>query len=163
MSTVTLNIDLSSLMIEDEEQLGMSIAEALREEIIRDARHQIRSMVRDRVDELARSMAGEELDRVVPEMVSERVASIHETKAFKEKYGSETDLDALVIKRLEFHRWSEELPVYIDKVTKKYSEEIKQRYDSRFAAGVVEGLNRNGLLNEGAAKLLINNEGQEGK
>jgi len=152
---LTITVNLSNIFIEDDQQIGDSLSETIRNSIIYEATNQVRKMVEASVNALIRQELSDKLDSVVPAMITARLESIHLSEQFKNQYGSATTLTDMIINKFQQTNFDRKLSEYVDAAAKKYSEEIKKNYDSRFAAGIVEGLNKHNLLNVDAAKVLL--------
>lgn len=155
--TLNISVNLQDIEIDCEDHNGLSFSDALRKALIYDAQAQVRKMVSDKLDALVLKEIGDNLDILIPAMIQARLESIHTTEKFKSQYGTETTLSDLIMQKIAHTSFDRSLNGFVDDVAKKYSEQTKKQYDSRFAAGVVEGLNKHGLLNADAAKILLSN------
>ena len=159
MQPINFTLNIGDLFTEESTEDGyveLNIGEALKSSLIDAARDQARKLIQPKVDELILAAIGARLDLIIPAMVEAALERFQESKEFKGKYGEAKNLDQVIIERLAYGgNFHDKLASHVDAAAKKYSEEIKKNYDSRFAAGIVEGLNKHNLLNSDAAKILL--------
>lgn len=155
MTKLNIELNLSDIFIESEEEVGNSLSDSIRSSILYEATNQVRKMVDEQVSKLVVQSIHEKLDLIIPAMVQARLESIHLSEKFKGVYGSEMTLSDMIISKFQQTNFDRKMIEYVEATSKKYAEEIKKSYDSRFAAGIVEGLNKHNLLNADAAKILL--------
>lgn len=158
MTSINVEINLDSLFIEDEEDLGLSFSEALRSSIINEARSKVRQMVSDQLGPLLATAINGHIDGMIAAVVSERIAKFHETEEFKSNWHGMKTLADVINNKISGSLTSDQMRHHIDKLASDHAKDIKASYDSRYAAGIVEGLNRHNLLNKGAAKMLLDSD-----
>ncbi len=152
---LNISISLADIFVEGEDHSGLSFSEAIRNAIISEATTQVRKMTTDLVNALVREDINKRLDVIVPAMIEVRLENIHTTESFKNQYGSDTNLSQMIISKIQHTNFDRVITEAVITNSKKYADEIKKTYDSRFAAGIVEGLNKHSLLNADAAKVLL--------
>jgi hypothetical protein len=153
--TVTVSLDLGEMFIDGEDHHDLSFAEALADALKMEAKNKVRQMVSAELENLVREAISGHVDGIISSVVYQRLEALHETEEFKTQFSGQTSVAQVINSKLSDTLGGRSLNDYVAKLASKYADEVKSKYDARFAAGVVEGLNRHGLLNADAAKILL--------
>ena len=163
-SPLLIQIDLNDLFVEvdtighdshgDERHItcGLDIAEQLRSHLQSVVINRLREMVKDKLDNLITSALCDRLDLAVNTMVDQQLATLDVTTWSNGRFES---VSALIQHQLNRFDYEDKAAILIKQLATKQAEEIKKTFDARYAVALVEGLNKQGLLNAEAAKLLI--------
>jgi hypothetical protein len=159
MTALNISLNLKDLFIEAEGEEGyfeIGLADAIKQSLLAEARNTIRKLVGDQVTQLLRETFSSRFDLIINAMADSHLESFQESAEFKEKYNTTSlaDLIEQKINRIDFDLKADRI---VRTSAESHIKEIREKFDERYAAGVVEGLNKNGLLNKQAANLLLKN------
>jgi hypothetical protein len=155
-----IEINVADLFVEAEEK-GQEIyfTDELRKAILYEARKQIQKLVDPIVGELVNTEFSKRITTVVEAMADHALETIHTTEQWQVRYATKT-CEQVILDRMMHGRFEDQLSQHMSVKIKEHIATLTRRYDLAYAAGIVDGLNKHGLLNQQAANLLIEKQGE---
>lgn len=150
---IELKIDISEFY--QNENSGFD--EAFKSGVIREAVNQVKKLLETKIDDQINRVVKEQVNKTYCAKISKLVSEQLKTRKLKGKYSNDGEITLEKWIEEEFTRssgWNSPKD-HLDKLAKKFSDEMKNRYDLLFASQIVAKLEGQGLLKEDVAKLLL--------
>lgn len=155
---MTIKIELEDFYLDSEDD----IVPELKKFIIREAVNQINEKIEAKTKDAIKEAIKGIVEGAMTEKIQALVQTTIDTERVKSYNSSELILLSEYIKET-FTRnsgsWSSP-NVYIEKLAKKFADDMKNRFDLTFASQIVAKMNENGLLRSDVAQLLLPSEGK---
>lgn len=147
---LVVKIDLQEVWVEE------NLDETLKNEIKHAVVRKMREEFTNKIEKDIECHVKKEIDKLCQESVDSVVKNILETQTIRE--------DVFSNKRIKLEEWidkkilpsSNYITRQIEDIAKKKIESLKVRYDEAFAKGVVENMDKMGLLKDNALSKLLN-------
>jgi len=137
----------------DEENLESALVDKIQREVV----SQIHKSIKDRVERQIEMEVKSMVEKTMYKQITSEIENILKTGKTKSKKNSKEDVSLEEYVRECFSStggW-QNFDETIKVISKKFGEELKQRYDLLFASQIVAKLNDNGLLKDDVAKLIL--------
>lgn len=149
-----IEITLEDRWIDGEWSLG----DALRAHIKSDTVNQIHKNLKEQIDKEVETAIKAEVEKSLHAFIQQEVIKCIAGGQVKESSYSDAkmvDLSKWIENEFKNNTGYRSPKDQIQKLAKKFGDEMKQRYDLLFASQIVAKMSDNGLLKEGAAELLL--------
>jgi len=149
---LTVNIDLEEIFCEEDE----TIKEAIKNDVVYQVQKSVREKLKEDLTRVADEAKKEVVDSFKDGHILEICKEVIADKGIKYSYSSDKmPLDEYLVKAFEDSRNYEGIFKHIDRVAENFSNKVKEKYDFKFAAQVVNKLSEQGLLKDDEIKKLI--------
>lgn len=157
---VAVEIDLDDLFSEGiDDALYNESKPDFQELLRRDVIHQVSQEVRKQISEETIKLASEKVLEVAETFVDTELEGILLRRIRRgdvvSRFGGFTNFDEFIDQRLKSSNLSRVAENHIDKKANEFSKEFKARYDSVFAARVVQSLSEQKMLAPNVAEMLL--------
>jgi hypothetical protein len=159
---VKVEVDLSEFYSEDEssfsEQIKDSIAYTVKQQILADWNAKITSEFSGKIKEAVKQVKEEHIDSTMVDLIQNGEIKMHDGKKISIADYIQANLENEYLKD---HQFKGTVNRIINNQSTSLIEELKNRYDMLFASQLVDRLNKQGMLKEDVAKMLLKDNSDE--
>lgn len=153
MASINLKLDLGNMFVECEggtdDCLSISIADALKDELIRSVKHDVFSKISADLEQQLSDAVITCIRKEVEVFVSATLSSLITNLKVKGRYDSdEKDAKQYLKEQLEKEILDHKCGAIVSKTAKEYAETIKERYDVVFASTLLDKMMKANLLKD---------------
>jgi hypothetical protein len=178
---INVTVDLEDFFSEDENSFNEQILNHIEWQVKTQVWNEFKTIALDRFKEKINSEINEskeqEMDRIIHKIFTEKKIKVREAtkgnpepemvtlfeyiedKVNKDYFNANNTADSILNRKL--HEKQIQFEKMIEVASEKIGSEIKDRYDLLFASQIVSNLNKNGMLKEDIAKILLENNGNQ--
>ena len=144
----------------DEDSGG--IEEELKNHIVTSVVVQIKKQIQESIDSKITEHVKEKADIIISAQIKGKVTELIETGEIKPRHKSESILITEYVKEkfMDNSGWGS-TDSQVKDLAKKFSDEMKKRYDAAFACHIVDNMRKNGLLKEDEITKLLESTGNK--
>ncbi len=133
---------------------------ALKSYIVRESVNQIYEKLESKTQIAITTLIKERVDELIDEKMDIFVSQVIAKRKFKsDRYSSDLiTIEEHITNQISGKSTNHSIEEAIKVAGSKFGEKIKERYDSIFASKIISQLENSGLLKEGVAKILLNDD-----
>ena len=148
---MTITVDMQDFWMDEDSQ---SLDKALKSYVVTYVKQQIFDSIKDKVNEQIRDMLKLRIEKFMSVSMGDIIKDIAKTKIICVD-GKDLLIDDYVKHQFENNRGWASPKEYIEKSAKEYADEFRKRYDYAFATAIVVNMEKNNLLREDVAKMIL--------
>ena len=145
-----ITVDISEFYMEEENTLDEALTSRIRNEVV----NTIWQKISSKVEDIITKNVQEEIKKELTGKISAEVSRIIEQGIFNLN-GKETTLSEWIHREFAERSAYRSPAIKIDEICNKLSIDLKNRYDSIFAVGIVKRLTANGFIDKAVAAKII--------
>lgn len=146
-------VEIDEFWLDEDEDIEQGLKNHIITCVVSDIQKSISKKIEDQINRSVKN----EIETSLTRNINNEIERLMKEGKVKGEYSSDPDLtlEEWILKRFtKASGWGSPSEL-IEKLAKKFGDEMKQRYDLLFASQIVAKLNESGLLKEDVARLLL--------